>query len=60
MNDRTHWLRNRNRGPVLGVRFGRNQTRYFSERNQGTMGIPRNFYHLFGGRITIINRGIFK
>ena len=40
-------------GPIA-LRFGRHGWRKFSERNQGTRGIPRRFFYLFGGRLTII------
>lgn len=39
---------------LVGVRFGRPKWRIFSERYQGTHNIPRRFYYLFGGRLTIV------
>lgn len=42
-------------GPI-GFRFGRHPRPLFSERYQGTRGIPRRFFYLFGGRLTIIKR----
>jgi hypothetical protein len=49
-NVRRFWF-----GP-LGVRVGVEPHPLFSERNQGTHGIPRRFLHLFGGRLTLIKR----
>lgn len=42
-------------GPV-GFRFGVNKHPLFSERYQGTRGIPRRFFYVFGRRLTIIKR----
>lgn len=47
------WIRRRDRSPIIGFRFGKGRP-LFSERYQGTRGIPRRFFHLFGGRLTII------
>jgi len=54
MTARTYWLCIRDRKPIVGVCFGKDRPRLFIERNQGTMGIPVNFYYLLGGRATII------
>lgn len=35
-----------------GVRFGREQFKSFSERYQGTRGIPILWHYWFGGRIS--------
>lgn len=39
-----------------GIRFGRPRFRLFSERCQGTRGIPRRYWYFFGGRLTVIRR----
>lgn len=47
------WLRNRNGDPIIGLRIGLAQP-LFSERYEGTRGIPRRHYYLLGKRLTII------
>lgn len=47
-----HWLRVNNR-TIIGIRFGRGW-RLFSERYQGTRGIPVRFIYLFGGLVTFV------
>lgn len=36
----------------LRIRFGREQKKAFSERYQGTRGIPIQWHYIFGGRIS--------
>jgi len=47
------WIRHRNGDPILGFRFGKARP-LFSERYEGTLGIPRRHFYMFGKRLTII------
>lgn len=37
----------------IAIRFGKARSQLFSERNQGTRGIPIYWRYYFGGRISI-------
>lgn len=46
------WLRG-HAAAEYGIRFGRPRHPLFSERNQGTNGIPVRWHYALGGRIAV-------
>lgn len=41
------------RGLSIALRFGRPEFKLFTERNQGTDGIPKRYYYLWSDRLTL-------
>lgn len=44
------------RGNLYALRFGRERYKSFSERFQGTRGIPIQWRYLFGGRLSLLSK----
>ena len=43
---------------LYAIRFGKEQFKSFSERYQGTMGIPIQWRYLFGGRLSFLRKPV--